>query len=107
VYLFSYESTALGGKLRSCHALEIPFMWNALHKKGVELLVGDEKPYALAEAMHDSWWHFAHHSSPVTEVVTEWPAYDRRQRTLFEFGEKIRAIEDPYADELEWWDGRL
>ncbi len=107
VYLFSFESTAFGGKLRSCHALEIPFMWNVLHKNGVELLVGERKPVALAEAMHDSWWHFAHHGSPLTTVVTEWPAYDSSRRTLFEFGEKLGPIDDPFADELAWWDGRL
>ncbi|MCX7621952.1 MAG: carboxylesterase family protein, partial [Acidimicrobiales bacterium] len=106
-YLFTFESSAFGGRLRSCHALEIPFVWNTLHKKGVELLVGEDKPQALAEAMHDSWWHFAHAGSPATDMLGHWPAFGRDGSMVFEFGEKLQPIEEPFPDELEWWEGRL
>ena len=38
-YLFSWESPAFGGLLRSTHALEIPFVWNTIDKAGVEMSI--------------------------------------------------------------------
>ncbi|MDZ7732772.1 MAG: hypothetical protein U5R31_06305 [Acidimicrobiia bacterium] len=40
MYEFAWSSPAFDGRLRSCHALEIPFVFDNLHQPGVDLLCG-------------------------------------------------------------------
>ena len=41
MYLFTFASTAFGGVLGSCHALEVPFVWDNLDAQGAAMFVGD------------------------------------------------------------------
>ena len=40
VYLFDWESPAFGGVLGSCHALELPFVFGAVHEPVVQVFSG-------------------------------------------------------------------
>ncbi|MGH9137510.1 MAG: carboxylesterase/lipase family protein, partial [Acidimicrobiales bacterium] len=40
-YLFTYESTAFGGRLRASHAVDIPFVFDVVGRSGTELLLGE------------------------------------------------------------------
>ena len=40
VYLFDWESPAFGGMLGSCHALELPFVFGAVHLPVVQIFSG-------------------------------------------------------------------
>jgi para-nitrobenzyl esterase len=64
-YRFDWKSTAFGGKLGACHALEIPFVFNNLHQLGVERFTGDAPDrQPIADHMHLAWIAFAHNGDP-------------------------------------------
>jgi para-nitrobenzyl esterase len=105
MYLFEYESTAFGGRLGSCHALEIPFVFDNLHKPGVDMLTGSEPPQAIADAMRDAWTAFAHTGSPAHPGLPEWPAYGERDRATMHLGAPCHLEHDPApAERLAWAD---
>jgi para-nitrobenzyl esterase len=101
MYLFAWETPAFGGVLRSCHALELPFVWDALDKGGVDVFTGTgTERRALARDMHRRWIAFARTGDP------GWPAYDTQRRSVMVFdGNDDRVVEDPAGDERRLWDG--
>ncbi len=103
MYLFEYASTAFDGRLGACHALEIPFVFDNLHKRGIELLTGPEPPQSVAAAMHGAWISFARTGSPVHDGVPDWPAYDRQRRATIHFGVPCHLEDDPGAAERRAW----
>lgn len=101
MYLFAWETPSFGGALRSTHALELPFVWDALGQSGVALLTGDgPERQALATRMHRHWIDFAHTGDP------GWPEYDLDARRVVVFdGDGEHVVEDPNGDERALWDG--
>jgi para-nitrobenzyl esterase len=81
MYLFTWATPVMGGKLGSCHALELPFMWDALDKPGLSQLTGDgPERQAIADAMHAAWIAFARTGDP------GWPRYDPDRRATHWIG---------------------
>ena len=107
MYLFEYESTAFDGRLKSCHALEIPFVFDTLTKGGVEMLTGAEPPAELAEAMQRAWISFARTGDPGHDGVPTWPAYDHAGRATMHFGLTCHLEHDPAPTERLAWEGVL
>ena len=107
MYLFEYESTAFDGRLKSCHALEIPFVFDTLTKGGVEMLTGAEPPAELAEAMQRAWISFARTGDPGHDGVPTWPAYDHAGRATMHFGVTCHLEHDPAPTERLAWEGVL
>jgi len=107
MYLFEFVSTAFDGRLGSCHALEIPFVFDNLHKRGVELLTGPEPPQSVAAAMHAAWIRFARTGSPVDDSSPDWPPYDEARRATFHFGVPCHLEDDPAGSERLAWSGLL
>lgn len=98
VYLFTWATPAFGGALGSCHALDIPFVFDALDKAGVELLTGGAAaPQSLADAMHGSWTAFAATGDP------GWPRYDTDRRATMVFDVESSVVDDPMGDERRLW----
>jgi para-nitrobenzyl esterase len=105
MYLFEFASTAFDGRLGSCHALEIPFVFDNLHRPGIELLTGPQPPQALADAMHAAWIAFARTGSPAHAGIPPWPAYGHDSRATMYFGASAHLENDPAAAErLAWAD---
>jgi len=104
-YLFSWASRAFDGKLGSCHALEIPFVFNTLEQPGAEMFLGtDQDVSELALALHDAWIAFAHTGNPShAGLAKPWPTFDTNRREVVEFGETIQLLRDPGAAEREIW----
>jgi len=107
MYLFEFASTAFDGRLGSCHALEIPFVFDNLSRPGVELLTGPEPPGTVAGAMHAAWIAFARTGSPVHDGLPAWPAYDGDGRATMSFGVPCHLDDDPAAAERLAWTGVL
>jgi para-nitrobenzyl esterase len=107
MYLFEYASTAFDGRLGSCHALEIPFVFDNLHKPGAQLLTGPEPPQSVADAMHGAWIAFVRTGSPVNEALPEWPAYDQERRATMGFSVPCHLESDPASAERLAWSGLL
>ena len=90
MYLFAWETPVFGGKLKSCHALELPFMWDAIDKPGLSVLTGDgPERQALADVMHAAWISFARTGDP------GWPAYDTDRRATQVFDTDLRGRRGP------------
>jgi para-nitrobenzyl esterase len=106
VYEFGYRSTAFGGALGACHALDVPFVFDALDSPSVELFLGSVQPDArgLATTMSRSWLAFAHGRSPEHEGMPPWPRYDPGgSRSVLTFGPDCQVVDDPGHEERALW----
>lgn len=96
VYFFAWKTPALGGRLRSCHTLEIPFVFNTLD---TDRLAGDDPSrLALGERMARAWIAFAREGKP------GWPAYTLSERPTMVFDTVSRVENDPYSAERRVWE---
>ena len=105
-YLFQWASDAWDGQLGSCHALEIPFVFDNLGQPGVAMLVGQSPPGALAQAMADAWVRFAQGEPPdVTDGDgrRSWVPHDAVDRPTMVFDARSRMERDPLGDERSIW----
>ncbi len=108
MYRFDWPTPAFGGRLKACHGLEIPFVWNNLDKYGVNLLTGDDPArQKVADAMHQSWIMFARNGNPNASGLSTWPAYDTAHRATMFFNEECQVVNDPQATERQAWEGVL
>ncbi len=101
VYLFTWATPVLDGKLGSCHALEIPFAFDNLDKTR---LTGDAPArLVLAETMSRSWIEFAYKDDPNHSGIPHWPAYSPADRPTMIFDLQCRAENDPLGAERKAW----
>jgi len=102
MYRFHWESPALGGILKSCHTLEIPFVFNNVEPFG---LIGDEpERITLAQTMSATWAAFARNGDPNHKAIPFWPAYTPEKRSTMILNIKCRVENDPDAEERKAWD---
>jgi len=97
-YLFNWKSPALDGKLGSCHALELGFVFGTFEDK-----FSGSGPAAeqLAKDMQDVWIAFATNGDP--SAGFECPTYGEKRETAI-FGEKSCLEKAPYDAERQIWD---
>ena len=86
-YDFAWETPAFGGKLKSCHSVEVPFVFDTLHVIGEHHM----KPgaQALADRVSRTWATFARTGK------CDWPTYDSAKRTTMVFDDNCRTVDDP------------
>lgn len=99
VYEFRWASRAFDGRLRSCHALDIPFVFDVLDKASAQMFTGHGAPRELASAMNQAWADFARTGDP------GWPAYDLDGRLTQVFDAERSVVADPRASERRVWEG--
>ncbi len=105
-YWFTWRTPAFGGRLGSCHALEIPFVFDTMNRGGADVLLGPDAPVPLSRSMQDAWIAFARHGHPDPDsALGGWPPYDPDRRATMEFGDRIGTVDDPAAAERQLWDG--
>jgi para-nitrobenzyl esterase len=104
-YHFAHRSPAFGGLLGACHAIEIPFVFDVLHKPGIPALLGDpdDALQDLASATSQAWLAFAQAGDPRHEALPDWAPYDVERRAVMELATERRLLEDPGADERTLW----
>jgi len=93
-YEMDWRSPALAGELGACHAVEVPFVFNALKPAtGAASLLGEAPPQALADAIHKIWIDFARDGS------APWPEYEAETRMVYQLarGEAQRDADIPIA----------
>lgn len=104
VYLFAWETPVLGGRLRSCHTLEIPFVFGNVETAA---LTGDDPSrVALADKMSRAWLAFARHGRPDHAGLPSWPGYSTDGRATMIFDTTCRIENDPYGTERLVWETR-
>ena len=105
MYRFDRASTAMGGMLRACHTIEIPFVFGNLDRGGVDTLLGDldDATFRLGARMSAAWAAIAHGGAPATPEL-EWPAYDRARRATCLLDRSPGVEEDPEGELRAMWD---
>lgn len=106
MYLFSWETPALDGRLKSCHALEIPFVFDNIERGG-ELTGGLPECKGLAEKMSEAWLAFARTGVPGYRGLPTWPAYTPEERATMIFDTECDVVNDPGGELRQVWDGML
>ena len=102
MYEFAWRSPAFGGRLGSCHALEIAFVFDTLDRGADQMvgpLLGPNPPQRLADTMHGAWVAFATRGDP------GWPRYEPRRRATMRFDVTSQVVDDPHPRERELWAG--
>ena len=98
MYLFAWESRIK--RLKSTHALEIPFMFNNLDKAGVDAFIGPgDLPQHVADEMHQAWTQFIKTGDP------GWSRYETDNRYNMRFDEHSELVSDPDAGKRHAWKG--
>ncbi len=103
-YQFDWASPALPDGFGATHALEIPFVRDALGvfaavAPEARRILGEDPPRELATAMHRAWVSFATHGNP------GWPEYDTTRRATMRFDTVSEPVDDLARAERELWDG--
>jgi para-nitrobenzyl esterase len=98
VYEFLWPSPQFDGKLGSCHALEIGFVFDNLDDPSAEAIAGAAPPQALADEMHGAWVSFVKTGTP------GWAPYGA-ERTVRQFDAVSATVNDPGAALRLVWEG--
>jgi para-nitrobenzyl esterase len=101
VYLFDWESPAFDGLLGSTHALELPFVFGAVHIPVVQIFSGGG-PAAdtLSRQMQMAWLAFARRGDPSHEGIGEWRQWETAERATMIFGRHTGLADAPRDREL-------
>ena len=102
VYLFDWESPAFGGILGSCHALELPFVFGAVHLPVVQVFSGGGPAVeTLSTQMQRAWLAFAAPGDPSHDGIGSWSTWDPSSgAATMVFGAKTRLEDAPRDEEL-------
>jgi len=101
MYLFTFESNAMGGLFKAAHALEIPFVFN---NPDIAPFTGSgDERYQLAQSMSSAWVNFARNGDPNGPGLPQWPAYDADKRATMLFNVPCAVENDPRRAEREVW----
>ena len=104
MYQFTWETPILNGRLKSCHALEIPFVFDTL-ASAVRFTGDSPERLALAERISGAWLAFAHDNVPIYEGLPTWPVYTPQERATMIFDTECRIENDPGSEERHAWEG--
>ncbi len=97
-YYFKWYTPVRQGKLRSMHAIELPFVFD--HVDDARFMVGDgQDRYALADQMSAAWAAFARTGNPNHPGLPMWKPFTTGERATMVFDRECRLENDPYGDE--------
>lgn len=101
MYRFAYESPRFGGRIKSGHALDVPFTFDTIDLTSAT----DCSPEAhdLAKAMSGAWAAFAHTGVPHHGGIPPWPTYNLDHRTTLILDTTCRIVSDPAAETRALW----
>jgi para-nitrobenzyl esterase len=97
-YYFKWRSPVRGGKLRSMHSMELPFLWDHVDLVAFLTGTGPERA-ALASAMSTAFTSFARTGIPSVPGVAAWAPYDSTRRATMVFDTQTSLVDDPYGAE--------
>jgi para-nitrobenzyl esterase len=105
MYRFDLGSTAMGGVLGACHAIEVPFVFDNLDRGGVDMLLGglDDEARRLASRLARAWAGMARTGAPGHDDL-DWPAYDLDRRLTCLLDRRPQVAADPDAAVRALWD---
>ena len=100
MYQFAWESPAFDGKYGSCHAFELPFVFDNV--AAAPQLWGhnpDRRRHELATTMSKAWAAFAHTGNPSHSGLPRWNSYTVSERATMVLNYSSELIRDPQRDD--------
>jgi para-nitrobenzyl esterase len=97
LYYFRWETPLDGGRLKSPHTIEIPFVFDNL--KASRLTASAPGAPALAGPVSDAWIAFARTGDPNTGRLPRWPAFDLADRPTMVIDNHSRVENDPLREQ--------
>lgn len=94
MYLFSWRTPVWGGKLRSPHGIEIPFVFENLGEAKDRIGTGANLQ-PLAEKVSGAWVAFARTGNPNHVGIPQWPAYTLKDRPTMILDDRCKVVNDP------------
>lgn len=99
-YELAWESPALGGKLKSPHTADLPFVFGNLEV--AEAFTGSSPELlSLSRRMMRAWALFARSGDPNVEGMPTWKPYTLPERHTMVFNSSCRLVADPRGAERE------
>lgn len=103
MYLFTWAIPPAKNRLGSCHAVELPFVFNNLNKPGATIFLGDDPPLSLARDVNATWAAFARYGDPGHGALGGWPPYNPNDRKTMMIDVESRIESDPLGEERILW----
>lgn len=95
MYDFAWETPAFDGKLKACHSVEVPFVFDTLGVIGERhRRPGDQ---AVADKVSKTWATFARTGK------ADWSPYTADKRTTMVFNDESKPVDDPDKDVRPIW----
>lgn len=98
MYYFTWRTPARDGKMRSPHALEMPFAFDNVDVAKPFTGTGPERQ-ALADQMSNAWANFARTGNPNHQGLPDWPAYTADRRGTMIFDNECKVVNDPGGED--------
>jgi para-nitrobenzyl esterase len=103
MYKIDWDSPVLGGKLRSPHAVELPFVFDNVDVSAGLVGAGPTQTQ-MAELMSRSFAAFARTGNPNVQGYPHWPAYTLEKRETFIYDIPPRVVSDPNNTYRAYWE---
>jgi para-nitrobenzyl esterase len=87
VYLFTWQSPSIGGKYKSMHCMELPFVFDNI-ARCEEMTGGGPEAYVLAQKVSKAWVQFARTGNPNHKGLPRWDAYNAQNTATMFFDNK-------------------
>jgi len=98
LYSFTWRSPVRGGKLRSMHGMELPFVFD--HPNDISFMTGSGAARTnLATAMSEAWVSFARTGDPSHPGIPSWTPYNPTTWPTMVFGSSVDLADDPHGEE--------
>jgi para-nitrobenzyl esterase len=101
MYSFEWETPVLGGRLKSPHAMDVPFSFNTLDLTNAT--GGAAEAQALSNTMSSVWAAFARNGTPRHGSIPEWPCYEEKNRATLILDKECRIENDPRGESRQLW----
>ncbi|MFO1159787.1 MAG: carboxylesterase/lipase family protein [Reyranellaceae bacterium] len=101
MYSLDWETPAFGGRLKSPHSVDVPFVFDTLHVIGAaHRRPGDQ---ALADRVSSTWATFARTGKPDNPALPAWPAYTADRRATMILDDTCKVVDDLDGEVRELW----
>lgn len=97
LYYFRWETPVEGGRLKSPHTVEIPFVFDNLQAS--RLTASSPDAPALADKVSSAWIAFARSGNPDTGKWPHWPAFNLNERPTMVIDTESRVENDPLHEQ--------
>jgi para-nitrobenzyl esterase len=102
MYFFAWNTVGFGGKYKTMHMAEIPFVFdNIANAEAMTHKLPEAQ--ALADKMSNAWIAFARTGNPATKELPRWSPYSADHRATMIFDNNPRVEDDPARELRMFW----